>query len=79
MSVDPTNHVNRSTLTYFQTNPSPYSAKHFGHKIHIDQNEKMIMFGVTHVVAIDGYSGKIVANVMMPIKNCVAVYENVYM
>ena len=35
----------------------PYSAKYFGHKVHI---EKLILFGVTHVCAIDGYSGMIV-------------------
>ena len=77
--VDPSNHIYRATLTHFQTNPMPYSASYFGHKIHVDQNEKLIMFGVTHVVAVDGYSGKIVAAVLMPIKNCVAIYEHVYM
>ena len=42
-------------------NPSPYIALYFGHKLHLDQNEKLKMFGVTHIVARDGYSGKIVA------------------
>ncbi|CAG2250686.1 unnamed protein product [Mytilus edulis] len=37
-------------------NPVPYQADHFGHKIHLDQNEKLVMFGVTHVIAVDGYS-----------------------
>ena len=37
-------------------NPFPYQATYFGEKIHLDQNEKCVMFGVTHVVAIDGYS-----------------------
>ena len=37
-------------------NPFPYQAMYFGQKIHLDQNEKCAMFGVTHVVAIDGYS-----------------------
>lgn len=76
---DPTNHMNRATLTHFQVNPRPYSAAYFGNKIHIDQNEKMVMFGVTHIVAIDGYSGKVVSAVVMPIKNCVSIYEYVYL
>lgn len=42
---------------------------YFGEKLHIDQNEKMVMFGVTHVCAVDGYSGKIVGFVSMPVKN----------
>ena len=39
-----------------------------GHKLHIDQNEKLVMFGVTHIIAVDGYSKKIVANATMPVK-----------
>lgn len=77
--MDPNNHILRTTLTHYQTNPRPYSASYFGHKIHIDQNEKLVMFGVTHVAAIDGYSGRIIAAVLMPIKNCVSIYEHVYM
>ena len=30
-------------------------AEYVGHKLHVDQNEKMVMFGVTHVMAIDGF------------------------
>ena len=37
------------------------------------------MFGVTHIMAVDGYSGKIVALSTMPVKNCVVIYEYVYM
>ncbi|KAK2836228.1 hypothetical protein Q7C36_014097 [Tachysurus vachellii] len=32
---------------------------YMGHKIHMDQNEKLAMFGVTHVLAIDGFSKKV--------------------
>ncbi|XP_060734882.1 uncharacterized protein LOC132851919 [Tachysurus vachellii] len=39
-------------------NPIPYQAGYMGHKIHMDQNEKLAMFGVTHVLAIDGFSKK---------------------
>lgn len=53
----PMQHHNRETTAYRQINPRVYVARHFGHKLHVDQ----CMFGVTHVLAIDGYSGKIVS------------------
>ncbi|XP_067292504.1 uncharacterized protein [Pseudorasbora parva] len=59
-------------------NPIPYEAEYVGHKLHMDQNEKLCMFGVTHVVAIDGYSKKIVGHSTMPIKNNLTIYEEVY-
>ena len=43
-----TNSVNR-------LNPVKYATTYFGHKFHMDQNEKLITFGVTHVMARDGY------------------------
>jgi len=49
-----------------------------GHKLHLDQNEKLGMFGVTHVLAIDGFSSKIVADSTMPIKNNLVIYKEVY-
>ena len=48
----------RRTATARQMNPIPYRADYFGHKLHIDQNEKLVMFGVTQICAVDGYSGK---------------------
>ena len=33
-----------------------------GIKIYIDQNEKLIHFGVTQIIAVDGYSGMIVSH-----------------
>ena len=54
-------------------NPSLYIALYFGHKLHLDQNEKLRMFGVTHVIARDGYSGKIVACSTMP-----TIYDSIY-
>ncbi|KAK2838851.1 hypothetical protein Q7C36_013665 [Tachysurus vachellii] len=36
------------------------------------------MFGVTHVLAIDGFSKKVVAHSTMPIKNNLAIYEDVF-
>ena len=44
----------------------------------MDQNEKLAMYGLTEVSAFDGYSGKIVAFVTMPVKNNALIYENVY-
>ncbi|XP_041917008.1 uncharacterized protein LOC121681365 isoform X2 [Alosa sapidissima] len=59
-------------------NPTPYTAEYMGHKIHMDQNEKLVMFGATHVLAIDGFSSKIVGYATMPVKNNVKIYEDVY-
>ncbi|CAL8275560.1 unnamed protein product [Arctogadus glacialis] len=59
-------------------NPTPYMAEYVGHKIHLDQNEKLVMFGATHVLAIDGYSSKIVGYATMPVKNNRIIYGDVY-
>ena len=67
----------RRTATERQINLVPYHADYFGHKVHVDQNEKLVMFGVTHICAVDGYSGKIVGFVTMPIKNNVEMYVTV--
>ena len=40
-------------------NPKVYKADYFEHKLHLDQSEKLVMYGVTHVVASDGYFGMI--------------------
>ena len=53
-----------------QLNPHPYTANYFGHTLHIDQNEnELVMYGVTHAMVIDGYSRKIIS--FITIKNCV--------
>lgn len=59
-------------------NPGIYRALFFGEKLHVDQNEKNVMFGMTHVCAVDRFSRKIVAFSTMPIKNNYIIYENVY-
>ena len=68
----------RCRNTYHQINPVPYYAQYYGHKLHIDQNEKLIQFGVTHVAAADGYSGKLMGIVTMPIKNPILIYDLLY-
>ena len=47
-------------------NPIPCYAEYFGHKLHFDQNEKLVRFGVTHVAASDGFSGKLLGVISMP-------------
>ena len=76
--VNPGYHHRRQGRTERLTNPVPYRADYFGEKLHIDQNEKLVMFGVTHVCAVDGFSGKIVGFITMPIKNNVIIYEHLY-
>ena len=77
--VNPRHHHVRLTQAERQTNPTPYCAKYFGEKIHIDQNEKLVHFGVVHVCAIDGFSGRIVGFATMPVKNCKLIYQHLYM
>ena len=59
-------------------NPVPYHASYFGQKLHVDQNEKLVMFGVTHICARDGYSGMVVAFASMSVKNNVEIYKHVF-
>ena len=67
-------HYRRRTWMHSSTNPVSYRSEYFGEKLHIDQNEKLVMFGVTHVCAVDGHSGRIVGFVTMPI----IIYEKLY-
>ena len=71
--TNPSYHHARTTVTARHINPTRYLADYFGHKLHIDQNEKLVMFGVTHICAIDGFSGKIVGFLTMPVKNTVEI------
>ena len=77
-TVRPDYHHMRVTKTTQSLNPRPYRAEYFGQKLHIDQNEKLVMFGVTHICAIDGYSGKIVGFVSMPVKNNIEIYKHLF-
>ena len=52
--ITPTYIEQRCQRTYHQLNPTPYYAEYCGHKMHIDQNEKLVRFGVTNVAASDG-------------------------
>ena len=56
-------------------NPQVYKADYFGHKLHEDQNEKLVMYSATHVLASDGYSGMTTGYTAMIIKNNLTIYE----
>ena len=74
-TVQPGYHLARCTATAHLMNPVPYHADYFGHKLHVDQNEKLVMYGVTHIGAVDG---KIVGFISMPVKNNVEIYAHLY-
>ena len=78
MRTTPFYQVQRQLGTERLRNPAPYYAEYAGHKLHLDQNEKLAEFGLTHVFASDGYSGKIVGASTMPLKNNVIIYDQVY-
>ena len=76
--IAPEQQALRARVAHRLLNPVVYIAHHFGHKLHLDQNEKLVMYGVTEVLAIDGYSRKVVGFVVMPVKNAVAVYAQLF-
>ena len=78
LRVAPSQYDQRRNDTLDRLNPSMYNAVYFGQKVHIDQNEKLKMFGVTHIIARDGFSGKIVSYCTMPVKNNLAIYESIF-
>lgn len=76
--ITPVYSQHRRNYSYHQFNPTPYYAEYFGHKLHVDQNEKLVQFGVTHVAASDGYSGKLLGIITMPIKNNLLIYDELF-
>lgn len=76
--VNPNYHTARRTCTARRLNPVPYKADYFGHKLHVDQNEKCVMYGVTHICSVDDFSGKIVGFITMPVKNNVEIYTHLF-
>ena len=74
----PNYYARRQTDTARQTNTIPYRADYFGHKLHVDQNEKLEMYGVVHVAAIDGRSHYITCGATMPRKSNKVIYAAVY-
>ena len=76
--VAPHYHQKRKSNTVRMTNPIPYRANYFGHKPHLDQNEKLEMYGVTHIAASEGHSRFVVAGAKMSRKNNIKIYQDVY-
>jgi len=54
----PIQHQQCQQSTLQLMNPIPYRVTAHREKLHLDQNEKVIVYEMTHVVAIDGYSPK---------------------
>ena len=74
----PLAHAQRVTNIVHHINPVPYRATFFGEKLHFDQNEKLNMYGVVHVLAVDGYSRKIVGFITLPRKYPTAIYRYLF-
>ena len=76
--VAPLYHQATQQNTAMRTNAVPYSSDYPRHKLQVDQNEKLAGYGVTHVAAIDGYSGMILGFVTMSVKNPSVIYNSLY-
>lgn len=77
--VSPGAQAMRTCLARRLLNPVPYSAEYFGEKLHVDQNEKLIRYGVTHALAIDGFSRKVVGFLSLPQKNTVEICARLFL
>ena len=73
----PRKHQQRRNEAFRQVNPIPYDADYFGYKMHFDQNEKLVMYGVTYLVTVGGYSRFITGACTMPVNNNLVIYEEV--
>ncbi|CAG2185117.1 unnamed protein product [Mytilus edulis] len=76
LDISPFYVAQRRAVVERNTNPSAYYAEYAGHKLHMDQNEKQNL--ESEVLASDGFSGKITAYALMPFKNNLLKYDNVY-
>ena len=75
--VNPEAQHHRATTASRSLNPKIYRADYFGNKLHMDQNEKLVMFGCIYVCARDGFSGAIVGFSVMPPKKNKIIYDEV--
>ena len=76
--VAPQGHSSWVSSARERRNPALYYAQYFGHKLHLDQNEKVVHYRVMYVLARDGFLGKIVAGSIMPCRNNPIIYEEIY-
>ena len=79
-TVSPMYQMARCANVQRNINSIRYKAGYLKYKLHIDQNEKVqrAMYGLTHVCASDGCSGKLVPFASMRVKNNSVIYEYVY-
>ena len=75
---NPTAFTARKNDNLDKTNPTPYFSPSFGYKGHIDQNEKLVRYGVVHAVFRDGFSGSIKNWITPPSKNPIQLYSQFY-
>ena len=75
---NPTVFTARKNDSLDKTNPTPYFSPSFGYKEHIDQNEKLVRYGVVHAVFSDGFSGSIENWITLPSKNLIQLYSQFY-
>ena len=76
---NPTVFTARKNDSLDKTNPTPYFSPSFGYKGHIDQNEKLVRYGVVHAVFSDGFSGSIENWIMtLSSKNLIQLYSQFY-
>ena len=76
--VDPNNHRRRQQNIVRHINPTPYVATHFGHKLHVDQNEKLVRYGATRVSTIDGFFRFVTPFTTMSLKNNLLIFTGKY-
>ena len=73
--ADPENHLLRVQDGQKRFNPVPYNAKYFGHKLHVDLNEKLVDYNCLIIGCIDGYCGFLLEIICIHRKNCLDVYD----
>ena len=76
--ISPVSYEQRRNDMVRRANPGPYYSPCHGHKPHIDRNEKLKGFGVTHVCFSDGHSSQTVCILTMPVKNPIVIYKGLF-
>lgn len=74
--VNPTDHARRTADIVRRQNPVPYQALYHGHKLHCDQNEKLVMYGCILYALNGGHSSKVIRLFGMPKKNAMVIYSH---
>ncbi|KAK7879706.1 hypothetical protein WMY93_033589, partial [Mugilogobius chulae] len=59
-------------------NPIPYYAGYMGHKLHIDQNEKLVMLEQPMFWPLMASVAKLLLKPPMPVKNNLVIYDQIY-